>query len=815
MRYKSRNYTAATLALVLAISLLNTIVPASLFATTGSSSLSTYAGSSDSVTTTAVPENTAPETTAATATYASNSPQLAAKAPASIGASLPQISAETIRPQITSYSPSNGAVTGSTITISASYNDPAPSSGLNLGTGMIHVDNVHQSNSVVTDTGISCLKSGLTEGSHKLQAFICDNEYNCTTATWYITVDATAPVISSAQPTGTINVASATISASFGDGTGIGIDPASATVTLDGTSVNSAGGIASTGVNCSVAGLVEGVHQVRVEVSDQAGNRSAKDWNFTVDTAAIGISGQIPAEGSWQTSAAPEIKATFSQAGSAVIDTSSINVLLDGEDVTGDATRQSDGMVYTPAARLSEGWHTVIITLNDNAGHTGHSEWSFAVDTISPQIGSETPTGTTTPRPTISAELADDGSGIDPGSINLTLDGLNATGSATISGGMITYSPGEILAAGPHSAQLAIRDLAGNQQTSAWGFNVPQAPPPATQPSPGTPTSRQVSVVEYWQNYSAQSSLGGSWTVSGFQAFPNTYYFPWYDSGQTAGPLKDELVIRNQGAGAATITVLLGGEIKWQGKVAESGNETVQLANATGGPVKIVCPTGQSLEIIHRVTTAGGLISETPAKTETDLESVLLLPWYETRPAADGKSWLVIANAGTEEAAVDVYVGDPAAADSLKGHYSIKPNAASRTELPETSGGPIRIVSTNNQPLLANLQEISQSSFTETMATGLSRLADRYHLEPLPGPGNDLPSAKLHVGNSNDRDVRVEVKIGDQLIRDPENSENEFFTIPLQSARAINLDRMSDQKVEIVCTDCQFGEGLIMGEPSF
>ncbi len=814
MLCRSRNYTATALALVLAISLLNTIVPASLFATTDSASLSTYTGSSDSVTTTTIPDNPIPKATAAAAAYTSNSPRLTASAPASLGASLPQISAETTPPRITTYSPSNGAVTGSTITISAAYNDPAPSSGINPGTAMIHVDNVHQSNSVVTDTGISCLKSGLTEGSHKLQAFVCDNEYNCTSATWHITVDLTAPIISSAQPSGTINVTDAAISASFSDGTGIGIDPASVTVTLDGASVNSACGISSTGVNCGVASLTEGVHEVQVGVSDQAGNRSEKNWSFTVDTAAIGISGQIPAEGSWQTSHSPVIQAAFSQAGSGIINTSSINVLLDGLDVTGDTTRQSDGMIYIPAPPLSEGSHTVIITLNDDAGHTGRSEWSFAVDTISPQIESETPTGTATARPTISAKLADSGSGIDPESINLTLDGLNATGSATISGNLITYSPGETLASGPHSVQLAVRDLAGNQQTSAWGFNVPQATA-TTQPSSGSPASRQLTVVEYWQSYSALSSLGGSWTVSGFQAFPNTYYCPWYDSGQTAGQLKDELVIRNQGAGAATVTVLLGGEIKWQGKVGESGSETIQLAKTTGGPVKIVCPTGQSLEVIHRVTTGGGVISETPAVTEMDLEPVLLLPWYEAQPVAAGKSFLVIANAGTEEAAVEIYVGDPTAPDSLKGHYSIKPNAASRTEIPETSGGPIRIVSTNNQPLLANLQEINQNSFTETMATGLSRLADRHILEPLPGSGNDLPSARLHVGNSNDRDVRVEVKIGDQLIRDPDNPENDFFTISRQSTRAIDLDRMSDQPVEIACTDCRFGEGLVIGKPSF
>ena len=51
---------------------------------------------------------------------------------------------------------------------------------------------------------------------------------------------------------------------------------------------------------------------------------------------------------------------------------------------------------------------------------------------------------------------------------------------------------------------------------------------------------------------------------------------------------------------------------------------------------------------------------------------MLLLPWYEAPAAGQGNAAIMIGNAGQEDAAVDVYVGDPSEPQSLKGHYSIK-----------------------------------------------------------------------------------------------------------------------------------------------
>lgn len=805
------------MALLLAVALLTTMAPPALFATTGNAALETYQGSE----TPEPPQDASDEPSTNTN---SSMPEMVSKLPqatftptistGTITSSASNAITDSTSPLITAYTPADGAMTGSSLYISASYSDPEPSVGIKLSSAMIHIDNRHQFGTVITDTGISLQKTGLTDGSHKLEAFICDNNYNCTDETWYITVDASAPAISSVQPTGTINLTSTTINAAFSDGAGSGVDASSADVLLDGANIDSSCGFFPDSVSCSSGVLAEGVHEVQVEVSDLAGNRAVKNWSFTVNANAIAITGQAPTDGSWQTSASPGIQATFHQAGAGIIDTSSITILLDGIDVSAEADRTSAGVVFRPSSGLAEGQHTVCITLNDDSGHIGRSEWSFTIDSLPPLITNETPTGDAASQPTISADVSDDGSGIDPGSIDLSVDGVNTTGAASITGNLVTYTPPENLTPGPHGVQLVARDLAGNQQTATWGFSVSQPSAPTAPPAPPAApvVARQLTLVEYWQSYAPLSGPGGNWIISGFVTFPSAYYLPWYDSSQTTSLIRDELFIRNLGAGEAIVNVLLGDEIKWQGKISENGDETFQMPDTTGGPLKIICPSGQPLEVVHRVTDGSGSENETQAISDTDLEPVLLLPWYETRPGDEGSSYLVVANAGTEEAAVDVFVGDPAQPESLKGHFSIGPETAARSLLADTSGGPVRIVSTNNQPLLASIQVSRQATFTETFATGLSRLNDEFIFEPSGYNGAPLP-VSIHVGNGNDRELRVEVRIGDDLLRDPENPENDYFVIPRHGAQAIGLDLIAGKPVEVTCTDCLFGEGLVVSEP--
>lgn len=70
----------------------------------------------------------------------------------------------------------------------------------------------------------------------------------------------------------------------------------------------------------------------------------------------------------------------------------------------------------------------------------------------------------------IQARLSDDGSGVDPASVRLLVDGLDVTRNARITADEIGYR--EELGRGRHSAELVVRDRAGNVTRTAWTFQV-------------------------------------------------------------------------------------------------------------------------------------------------------------------------------------------------------------------------------------------------------------------------------------------------------------------------------------------------------
>lgn len=96
-------------------------------------------------------------------------------------------------------------------------------------------------------------------------------------------------------------------------------------------------------------------------------------------------------------------------------------------------------------------------------------------------------------RTTISARLSDDGRGVDPGSVTLRVDGRDVTRNARITDNEINYR--DDLGRGRHTAELTVRDRAGNTARRNWSFEVVEprenhanVPPPAvTTPYPQTP----------------------------------------------------------------------------------------------------------------------------------------------------------------------------------------------------------------------------------------------------------------------------------------------------------------------------------------
>ena len=69
----------------------------------------------------------------------------------------------------------------------------------------------------------------------------------------------------------------------------------------------------------------------------------------------------------------------------------------------------------------------------------------------------------------IRARLSDQGTGVDPRSVRLFVDGLDVTADAQVTAGEVSYR--ERLGRGRHRAELLVKDRAGNVSRLAWSFH--------------------------------------------------------------------------------------------------------------------------------------------------------------------------------------------------------------------------------------------------------------------------------------------------------------------------------------------------------
>jgi hypothetical protein len=135
--------------------------------------------------------------------------------------------------------------------------------------------------------------------------------------------------------------------------------------------------------------------------------------------------------------------------------------------------RSDDPIVFhDTVASLRTGERHVVARLNidrhrDRVGAAG--------DTTPPRIVDITPANgdrlTDSGRQTrLSARLSDDGSGIDPASLRLRINGRDVTRDARIRDDEVRYR--EDLPRGRHTVELAVRDKAGNASRTTWTFEV-------------------------------------------------------------------------------------------------------------------------------------------------------------------------------------------------------------------------------------------------------------------------------------------------------------------------------------------------------
>jgi hypothetical protein len=240
----------------------------------------------------------------------------------------------------------------------------------------------------------------------------------------------------------------------------------------------------ATGISFTpIADLSDGSHSIRVSICDIAGNSISSSWSIIVDTEDPVISQLLPVDGSMVNSVTPTIFAAYRDAGSG-IDASSVVLKVDSVDVSAQATITSWSVAYTPTIALSDGPHTIELTVedlsdNDAAASSNFTINSTLIDTTAPTVDSISPAnGETTPqcKPTISITYHDDLSGINTAQVSLSIDQSDVTSAATVTVGGVTYTPTANLAIGKHNAVLTIQDASGNQAQKKWFFVVMERP---------------------------------------------------------------------------------------------------------------------------------------------------------------------------------------------------------------------------------------------------------------------------------------------------------------------------------------------------
>ncbi|HGJ64721.1 TPA: T9SS type A sorting domain-containing protein, partial [bacterium] len=232
----------------------------------------------------------------------------------------------------------------------------------------------------------------------------------------------------------------------------------------------------ASGISYQATKLTRGDHTVYVEVADNFGNVGSQSWSFKVEDtppviASIEPNGEI-------NTATPVIKATYNDAGTGV-NVASVVLSLNGQILPAIATAtQVSFEVLNP---LSKGvTYKISVQVADKAGNIASKDASFTLETTPPKVSSTKPSGTVSEADAskgveISAKLADDGSGVNPESVKMWLDGAPVMVNAT-DASAIYVAKG--LSYGEHNVRLVVADMLGNTTDTSWKFSVADTTPP-------------------------------------------------------------------------------------------------------------------------------------------------------------------------------------------------------------------------------------------------------------------------------------------------------------------------------------------------
>ncbi len=300
-------------------------------------------------------------------------------------------------PTITALGPTNGTTFPfgtDTVELNATYeeaSDAVNDTGVDAENVTVLYDGQDISASAAPDaTGFNTTVSVDGNETHNLTVRVLDNAGNSVedTTNFSIAADDAEPTVEISSPVEDEELSNTTssvnVTASVDDAES-GVNLSSVTVTFDGTDVTSEATLDDlSNIRLNETGLEPGTsHTVSVSAADESGNENASTVNFTVapDLTAPNVTRVSSQNATFESDANVSVEVNYSDPESG-IDASAVTLLLDGEDVTDDATVFSNpgATLDLNSSEIDSGEHLLSVRVTNNNGDTTTNDTTFSVN---------------------------------------------------------------------------------------------------------------------------------------------------------------------------------------------------------------------------------------------------------------------------------------------------------------------------------------------------------------------------------------------------------------------------------------------------
>lgn len=449
------------------------------------------------------------------------------------------VAQDTDPPEMTVTAPPASVQDDSTPAVILEYLDLE--SGVDTSTLVIFVDSIELTGCDVQPTAATCEPPPLGTGEHRVHAEIGDLAGNLGVVERLFEiqlelVDETPPTVTLTAPVDPIVVddSSPEVRIEYSD-VDSGVDISSLVVLMDEVAFTSGCVIDSSGAVCEPPDLPQGLHELQVLVNDLAGNLGGAELEFEILLSAPEVDPPIldilSPTGTVQDEPNPEIRLQYFDADSGIALTT-LRVQVDGLEV-GSACVTDELDASCPSQTLGAGLHTIQAQISDLAGNQTTTQTTFELtfsvqDTVPPSVEIVSPLSNIHESSTrFDVRYSDSETGIDPSSLQLSLDGEVQNQGCSITNTRAVCDI-DALSEGPHQFTATVADLQGNagfaSLTLTVDLDADTAPPTVIVISPRDSVLDDLQPeirIEYLDENSGVDVATLNLSLDGFDLLPN------------------------------------------------------------------------------------------------------------------------------------------------------------------------------------------------------------------------------------------------------------------------------------------------------